>query len=137
MQTNVEESGGLKTYHFEMGFVALVLFLVVFFLKNTPLEYVGALAVLFSFGHASIAERFREREEAKANPGVSCFQKSLHYFLAKEVCWSVYFLGTGCYSALVGVVVFLLYPVWRKVWRSYKPLTTEKETRYSGMIESI
>lgn len=117
----------MKTWHFEMAFVAIILFLVVFFLKNTWVEYVGALAVLLTFGHASISERFREREEAKQNPGVECFQKSLYYFLGKELCWTVYFLQTRSYSALVGVGVFLLYPIWRKAWRRYHPLKESVE----------
>jgi hypothetical protein len=112
----------LKTWYFETFFVALVLFLIIFFTKNVWREYVGGLAVLLSFGHGSIAERFREKEEKKNNPDVACFQYSLYYFIGKELCWLCYFIATKSYSALVGVVIFLVYPFWRKFWRYIHPI---------------
>jgi hypothetical protein len=107
-----------------MAVVAIILFLVVFFTKNTWVEYLGGLAVLLTFGHSTISERFREREAAKSKPSVECVQKTLYYFIGKELCWTVYFLQTKSYSALVGVGIFLLYPVWRKFWRRIHPLET-------------
>lgn len=131
----------MKTWHYETAFVALVLFLVTFFFKNTPIEYVGSLAVLLTFGHAQISERLAEREALrnllyrlreegiekvvrKKDPlQVDCYKKMLYYFVGKELCWCVYFLTSKSYAALVGVVVFLLYPLWRRYWRKIKPLS--------------
>ena len=88
-------------------------------------EYIGVAAVFFTFNHASIAEYMREaeakRELSETGKLVDCHYKLPYYFYAKEFCWFTYFFLIGAHSALVGVIIFLLYQPWRKLWRSYHP----------------
>jgi hypothetical protein len=116
----------VKTYVIEYIFVATVLIVVALVSKKGMVEWLGVLAVFLTFGHTSIADRLHEREANRYSIDkkveVNCYWKLNYYFVAKEVCWFVYFYLLGAWSALVGVVVFLLYPLWRKLWRKYKPL---------------
>ena len=112
----------MKTWHFENGAVAMVLLSVWLATGRKPIELLGAVAVFCGFCHASIAERMREREAARPVPSVECHAKSTWFFLAKEACWFGYFVTLGAWSALVGVALFGLYPVWRRVWRRYHPI---------------
>lgn len=88
-------------------------------LRDNPfsLDLLAAGAVLLTFGHAQIADRMMEKEKEKAQPDVECYQKLLYYYVGKEVLWFLYFLLNQSYSALVGVVVFLIYPIWRRFYR--------------------
>lgn len=85
-------------------------------------EWVAAAAVLATFGHASVAERMREREEARDEVEVDCVRWTWRYFVAKEILWAAFFVLTGAYAALAGVGVFLVYPLWRRWWRCRCPL---------------
>ncbi len=101
--------------------VAAILFAVnVFNHKLLTVEAFAAMAVLLTFGHAQIADRLAEQEGKRAIPSVDCYKKLWYYFIGKELLWSLYFLETHAYSALVGVVVFLVYPFWRKLYRKGK-----------------
>lgn len=115
-----------NTYHIENVFVLLILIGVAFFTDKGWIEYIGVLAVFFSFNHASIAEYMREaearREVEEAGIMVTCHYKLPHYFYAKEICWFAYFFLLGAHSALVGVIIFLLYQPWRRLWRKYNPI---------------
>lgn len=116
----------MKTYQAELAFVGLALLLAVFLSHGGALETVGALAVLFSFAHAQVAERMREKQAAKAKPDVACHRWSLRYFMAKELLWCSYFVAHKSWAALVGVGVFLAYPLWRKWWRARRPIVARK-----------
>jgi hypothetical protein len=107
-----------------MLFVAGVLLAVNLFRDGVhPLEYLAALAVFLSFGHAQIADRLAEKEENKTIPEVECYKKLWYYFIGKEICWFLFFILSHAYSALAGVFIFLAYPFWRKFYRTYiKPL---------------
>ena len=113
----------MKTWYFEVGFVATVLLAVVLLSHGSALELVGSAAVLASFGHASVSERLAEREAARTRPSVECHRKALWYFVAKEALWFVYFIAHHSYAALVGCGVFLAYPIWRRAWRRWHPLS--------------
>jgi hypothetical protein len=111
----------IKTWHCEMVVVALILAAVNVLAHRPPVEWVGAAAVMLSFGHASISNRMTEKQKwmAEGDPDlVYCWRWSARYFVAKEIVWIAYFVMTGCYAALVGCVVFLLHPLWRRWWRS-------------------
>lgn len=112
----------MKTWHIEGAAVAVVLALTVFLTGNHPSEWLGALAVQLTFHHAAIAERMTERQAALTNPDVACYRWSSRLFIGKEALWFGYFAWRGAYSALVGVVLFLIYPLWRRYWRSLHPL---------------
>lgn len=53
---------------------------------------------------------------------VDCHHWARRYLVSKEICWLIYFVMLGAWSALVGVGVFLLYPVWRHYYRKRYPL---------------
>lgn len=80
------------------------------------------MAVLFTFMHAQVAERLAEKEASRARAGdpafVECHHWMWRYYTAKEAWWLAYFVTMGAWSALVGCAVFMVYPVWRRAWRS-------------------
>ena len=99
--------------------VAIVLLVVNACAKHLlTIDMVAALAVLLSFGHAQISDRMAEKQGELDRPTVECYRKMWAYFFGKEICWLTYFCVTQAYSALVGVFVFLAYPIWRRIYRS-------------------
>lgn len=106
-----------KTWHAEAGVVALVLTATVAVSGFHFREWVGALAVLFTFMHAQVADRMAEKQAAMAVPSVECYPFSTRYYLAKEVLWIAYFIMSQTWTALAGGVIFLFYPFWRRYWR--------------------
>lgn len=116
----------VRTYVVEYVFVGAILVAVAIISKKGPIEWIGVLAVFLTFGHASIAERLREREElrhAKQIPiEVECYRKLPYYFYAKETLWFVYFVLLGAWSALAGTVLFLIYTPWRNYYRKWHPV---------------
>jgi len=109
---------GLRTWHIESLFVAAALILVVVLTgrRDSLVEWLGAVAVYLTFGHASVSFRLSEAEERRSTREVQCYRKARCYFLGKEACWFLYFTVLGLWSALVGVFVFLVYPLWRYAW---------------------
>lgn len=112
----------MKTWKIELAVVGFALAVVGERTNGGWTEAVGALAVLAAFGHAQVSERMREREALKSKPDVRCHAWSLRYFMAKELLWLAYFIAHRSWAALVGVGVFLLYPLWRKWWRARHPI---------------
>lgn len=111
----------IRTWHAEMLVVATALATVAT-VRGDWREWLAAGAVLATFGHASVAERMREREALREKPDVDCHRWSWRYFVVKEILWTSYFVLTHAYAALVGCGVFLLYPMWRSWWRKHRPL---------------
>lgn len=103
----------LRTWHKEAAVVGAVLTTVAW-AKDQPIEWLGALAVFLTFMHAQVSFRLSESESRKTLAQVDYHWKAQYYFLAKETCWFLYFIWLGAWSALIGVIVFLLYPLWRK-----------------------
>jgi hypothetical protein len=112
----------IRTWQIETAVVALALALTVAFTGGHWVEWCGALAVLATFGHASVTERLVERESNRARPEVDCHRWSRRYWVTKECAWLVYFIAQDCWSALVGVGVFLAYPLWRSWYRRRFPV---------------
>lgn len=116
----------IQTYIIEYIVVSVVLITTAIISEKGLVEWIGVAAVFLTFGHASIAERLREREELrhlKRSPvEVHCYWKLSYYFYAKETLWFVYFILLGAWSALAGVVLFLLYTPWRKYYRKWHPI---------------
>lgn len=114
-----------KTWHWEALFVALILIVTGMVSDKGYKEWIGVLAVFFTFMHASVAERLSESEGYRKTKGehvyVDCFYKLPIYFYAKEICFFFYFFSLGAWSALTGVIIFLIYPYWRKAWRKFCP----------------
>lgn len=111
-----------RTWHFEHTVVVLVLGSVWWWTGHSGKEAIGSLAVYFSFAHASVAERLREREAARPNPDVECFRWLTRYWVGKEITWAVYFYLSNTYAALAGCGIFLIHPLWRGYWRSIHPM---------------
>jgi hypothetical protein len=116
----------MKTWHVENAVVATILLAVWAATGHRPIELVGCVAVFCGFCHASIAERMREREAARAVPSVSCYWMATWFFVAKEVGWFAYFIAMHAWSALVGCALFAIYPLYRRVWRRYHPMTPNR-----------
>ncbi len=118
-----------RTWHAEHAVVIAVLITVAVISGNRPVEWIGVFAVYFTFGHAAVSDRLQEREALRVKmtgkADVHCYRWSTRYFLLKEACWFLYFLFVHAYSALAGVVIFLLYPYWRKYWRRIHPLVID------------
>jgi hypothetical protein len=115
----------MKTWHFEMTTVAIVLVTTLCATGrwNVGAEWVGAIAVLLTFGHASVSDRLAEHvaktESITGEAVVECHRWAGRYWVGKELMWLVYFLLLQAYSALVGVAVFLVYPAWRAWYRKW------------------
>lgn len=114
----------LRTWHGEIAVVAVALATVAI-VRGSWQEWIAAVAVLATFGHASVAERMREREAARVVPTVECHRALWLYYGAKEFAWVAYFVATEAFAALVGCAVFLAYPAWRRWWRTRHPLAAE------------
>lgn len=115
-----------KTYHIEGAFVLIVLCLTAWIFGKEWQEWIAVFAVYGTFKHASVSNRLEEKEEQRKRLGqpvfVECYHMATKYFYAKETLWFAYFFLIGSYSALAGVIVFLIYGPWRKVWRKYNPV---------------
>lgn len=120
---NPSPNGGFRTWHGELAVATVLLLGTLAITGGKPIEWLGSAAVLSGFCHAQIAERLREREALRAQPGVSCYTFLDRYFLLREALWTLYFVALGAWSALVGCFIFAVYPLWRRFWRKRRPLT--------------
>lgn len=100
-----------------LAVTTILLAVNVFSNKLLTIESLAAIAVILTFGHAQIADRMAEQEGLRDKPAVDCYRKLWYYFLGKELFWCLYFLVNHSYSALVGVIVFICYPIWRSIYR--------------------
>lgn len=116
----------VRTWHIEMAIVATVLTVVVVVSDKGPVEWIGSLAVLLTFAHVQVADRLAEQadleERNRGQATVECYWKLKWYLVGKEVLWLAYFVMLGAWSALVGVALFLLYPLWRHWYRRRYPV---------------
>ena len=110
-----------RTWQYEFAFVGALLLPVTLLTidwsswRGAIGAWATAFGVFFSFGHAKVASRMMEAQAVTEQVTVSCYRMSETYWLVKEAAWFAAFVATGLYPALVGNVIFLLYPVWRKV----------------------
>lgn len=107
----------LRTWHAELVVVGAVLGAVVFATQGGARDWLVAAAILASFAHGQVSDRLAEQEGLRARPAVDCWKWSRRYFVLKESLWAAFFFASGSYAALVGVGLFLAYPVWRSWWR--------------------
>ena len=112
----------IKTWICEAVFVILFLIASLYFKNFEENEIICSLAVLFTFLTAQVTDRMHEKQAQKENPDVECYRFSLYYYIMKESLWILYFFKLKAYAALVGAFIFLLYPLWRKLYRYFKPL---------------
>jgi hypothetical protein len=122
----VKKKLNLKTYNIENFFVLTSLLSIAILFGKDYIEYIAVFAIYFTFKHANISNRMEEQEEKRKSLGqeikVECYKKSIQFFYVKEILWFSYFALNGSYSALAGVIIFLLYGPWRKIWRKHNPI---------------
>lgn len=110
-----------QTWRYEFLFVAALLLPVALLTTDWSSwrgivgAWATAFGVFFSFGHAKVSARMMEAQAVVDRVTVPCYRMSETYWLTKEIAWFMAFIVTGLYPALVGNILFLLYPVWRKV----------------------
>lgn len=133
----IKKTFRVQTFVIEYVFVGIILIAVALISKKGWIEWLGVGAVFLTFGHASIAERLREREalrHLKKTPiEVACYWKLSYYFYAKEVLWFAYFIFIGAWSALVGVGVFLIYTPWRTYYRKWHPVSDQTGNHHHSL----
>lgn len=113
----------MRTWHYEIIIVAIVLSAVTYLFQCNVKNWVVTAAILLSFNHGQIGDRLQERQDKMDKPTVECYYKLNVLFAGKEVLWIVAFLLMKSYAAIVGSVLFFLYPFWRKYYRKkIKPL---------------
>lgn len=107
----------LSTWQKEALCVASILLITTLFTGCRTIEWLGSCAVLLAFMHAQVGYRLQEAEESRPLnlQQVHCYRWLNRYFILKEIFWFVYFVLLGAWSALIGVFIFLLYPLWRKL----------------------
>lgn len=111
------------TWHYESVIVGAILLGVALYtspdpnldLKQFLIIWLSAFAVFGSFMHAKVGYRMSEAMEASDAPDVSCYEWSGRYWVFKELLWLGVFLLSGAYPAIVGTILFILYPAWRKI----------------------
>lgn len=104
----------IHLWHIEAAAVAAVLSVVVVATGNSWREWLGAGAVFLSFMHGQVSRDLAVDQARRETPSVSCYRWAGRYFIGKEVLWFAYFLASQTWSALAGVVLFLVYPLWRR-----------------------
>ncbi len=117
----------IRTYVYELAVVAVILVVVTALTAKVWHEWVGALAVWFGFGYVTIVNRMEERQAIQPKPSVECYWKLKWYFGTKEALWISYFILRQSYAAIVGCVVFVGYPVWRRWYRQHYPIKEDHE----------
>lgn len=89
-------------------------------------DWAALFGVFFSFSYTSIADRLSEQEHARVSagqlPGIACHGKLQTFFVWREIAWCLTFVLLQAWSALVGVFIFMAYPVWRRFWRRHFPV---------------
>jgi hypothetical protein len=115
-----------RTWHMELAMVVLILGAAAALTNPSSLaNWIGVIAVSLSFAHAQVADRLAERDAARPRPAVACHRWATRYLVAKELAWVAVFVLLGAWTALVGAGLFLLYPLWRRHWRTRFPLEPE------------
>lgn len=103
-------------------FVASILIVTAIVFGEHYTEWIAAAAVFLAFKHTVAAFRLEDVVERMEKHGDTAYHSHGNqetYFYLKESLWFVYFFLLGAWSALVGVVIFLLYPLWHKSWQKY------------------
>ena len=120
-----------KTWHYEAVVVGVALICVAL-LTTPPLPHsfadfdavrafliiwLSAAAVFVSFLHAQVGTYMAEDMGDMGEPATECYYKLGRYWVWKEIFWFLVFLLSGAYPAIAGNVIFLLFPVWRKIYK--------------------
>lgn len=107
----------MYTWQVEASVVGVSLLSVIALSGGRWVEYIGAVAVFFTFMHAQVAAYMADAQREMPQPTVQCWRWAQRYFFIKEVLWLVYFVLLHAWSALLGVGLFLIYPAWRRYYK--------------------
>lgn len=121
-----------STWQYEAAFVATVLIIVSLAtsppfsrvisdaqaLRSFLIIWISAAAVVGSFLHAQVGAHMSEDMREAPVPLTECCYKLDTYWVYKEVLWFIVFIASGAYPAIAGNIIFLLYPVWRKIYKA-------------------
>lgn len=112
-----DEEGHLKTWHWETLTVMAVMAAVVLLTGNRPIEWIGWAALMLAHGRNSVMIRMSEAQQQAGAGGphhVECHAWGTRYLWSGECFWACYFVMHRSWSALAGVAVFALFPLWRR-----------------------
>src|ERR1700748_1321417 len=112
----------IKTWIVESAVVLALLLIPTLFTGFHWREMIGVLAVFFTFKQTQIADRMSEKNAKQATPDVHCYKWFYRHLIIKEVLWVSFFIMVKSWPALIGCAIFLLYPIWRKAYRKFKPV---------------
>lgn len=99
--------------------------IIVFILLITISEIIGgnlinritSVALLFTFMHCQITYRLSESQTSNEDINkVSCYKYANYYWIFKEMLWITIFILSELWTAIVGSIIFLIYPLWRKYY---------------------
>ena len=114
----------IKTWVYELLVVGTVLVSTTLLFSNDVINWITTIAIIFTFMHAQIGDRLQERQKVLDKPSVACYWKLNWYFGIKELLWITAFIMMGNYAAIVGSLMFSIYPLWRNYYRTrIKPLS--------------
>ncbi len=121
----------IRTYVIEMIVVWWALVITAIISGKTMIEWIGVIAVFLTFCYIQIADRLEEREHLKQQAigyqkdknSVECYYKLPRFYYSKEICRAIYFIYLWAWSALVWVILFILYIPWRKFYRKHVPIS--------------
>lgn len=119
----------MKTWHYELMIVTAILCAVTFLYQCTWTGWLTTLAVMLTFQHAQISDRLSEGQKFMTNPDVKCYWKLDKLFVLKELVWIITFFLLHSYAAIVGSILFAVYPVWRRIYRKKRPRNRNKKCR--------
>src|SRR5882757_187050 len=127
----------MKTWHYELLVVTGILCLTTLLFQNNRINWITTVAIMFTFQHAQIGDRLQEGQRQMTNPDVKCFWKLNILFAMKEIVWIATFLLMHNYAAIVGSIMFACYPVWRKIYRSYRPRRDVKDVMDKHLLSEF
>jgi hypothetical protein len=110
----------IRTWMWEAGFVWLCLSTTTLLTKGGFVDWLATVAIWISFLYTSICDRLGELEKPPSE-GSKAFRVAQRLLQLREALWFLYFWMVGSYSVLVGVMLFLLYPLWRRFYRNLYP----------------
>lgn len=122
----------MRTWHYEFIVFALVVCLTTWLFQNNAINWITTVAIMLTFNHAQIADRLQEDQQNKPSPTVPCYWKLNKLFIAKEIMWITAFFWMHNYAAIIGSVLFAIYPKWRKIYRTQNPKPNVPVINYPG-----
>ena len=118
-----------KIRHAEIIFVAVILIATTWILFNNAVNWVTSLAVMLTFWHAQQTDAVHEMHKVLHKPAMGHYWQLDLFSAVKEAVWIIAFVLMKNYAAIIGRLIFGLYPFWRKYYRTrIVPLHIEYST---------